>query len=471
MSMRAAIAHLTPQIVLVVGAAVTLVVALLVPRHHQRRNASLAVVVLGISAVAQLDLLDDEPTLTFDALWALDSATSLAALIVLAATAVVVVITPEWMHTDRRHGEYYTMLLLGALGSVAMAGANDLNLLVVGVTLSSITGYTLAAYHRRSPLSVEAGIKYFLVGAFANLVLMVGVVLAFSAGGTTHYVDLGTRLAGADPWLAVPAMAAVVVGLTFKIGAVPAHSWVPDVAQGAPAPSAAFLTVVPKIGGAVALIRLVDLLPDDVSGWRPTVAVASALTMTFGNLVALRQDDVRRLLGWSSVSQAGYALMAVAAAGASDLAVPSLLMFLAAYAIANLAAFATVTALRGRTRLADYAGLATHRPWLTAVLVVSLLSLVGIPPLAGFAGKLAVFAATIDAGLGWLALVAVLNTVLSLAYYVRVIAPAVLGATDTPILTLGRWSTSGASVAGTAVVVIGLGAGIFLHWTGGPLLP
>lgn len=464
--------HVLPQMVLVAGAAITLLVALSLPRQHQWTGAPIAVAVLGLAAATQWRLLTTPDQLTFDGLWALDATTGLATITICGATALAAMLAPEWMATDTRSGEYHTMLLLGALGGSVMAGAADLNQLVVGVTLSSVTGYVLAAYHRRSPLAVEAGMSYFLIGGLSNLVLLVGVVLAFGAAGTTLYAHMSGPLAAADGWLVVPAAVAVTVGLAFKAGAVPAHGWVPDVAQGAPLPSAAFLTVVPKVGGVLALARVVHVLPAD-SGATMAVATVAALTMTLGNLAALRQDDVRRLLGWSSVSQAGYALMGVAAVGRSDRAMPALVLFLAVYAAANTGAFAVIGWLRGRTRLDDYAGLARVRPWAAWGLTLSLLSLVGIPPLGGFAGKFALFTATIDAELGWLAALAVLNTVVSLAYYLRVIAATHLRSpSGDPVHQFGAWSAGATGLAVTATGVLGVvGSAVLRATQGHPLLP
>lgn len=461
--------HVLPQIVLLVGAALVLLAALMLPRPRQVLVAPLALLTLAATVATQVGLLGVTDQLTFDQLWALDATTVVATVVICSATAVAVLLTPEWMATDPRHGEYHAVLLLGALGAIVMVGAADLNELVVGVTLSSVTGYVLAAFHRRSPLSVEAGMTYFLVGALSNLVLLVGVVLAFGAAGTTLYADLHGTVTTEDFWLVVPAAVALTVGLAFKSGAVPAHAWVPDVAQGAPLPSAAFLTVVPKIGGTVALARLVDLWPDG-GGMAGAVAGVAALTMTLGNLAALRQDDVRRLLGWSSVSQAGYALAAVAVVGATDQAVPALLLFLATYAAGTLAGFAVIGALRGRTRLEDFAGLGDRRPWLAWAMTLALLSLVGIPPLAGFAGKLAVFTATLDADLLWLAVLIAANTVVSLAYYLRVIATMHLqDGDDAHVHLLGRWSASAVGVAVVATVLLGVAGevvvGVTEQWT------
>ncbi len=314
--------------------------------------------------------------------------------------------------------------------------------------------------------------KFFLVGVLANVTLLVGVVLTFGAVGSTALSDVSVGFAGGDPMLGIPAAICLVVGLSFKLGSAPAHGWMPDVAQGAPVPSAAFLTVVPKIGALLALLRLGSVLPDDVTGWRPAVAVLAVVTMTLGNLAALRQDDVRRLLGWSSVSQAGYALVAVVAVGRSPEATPALVLFLAGYAAAQLAAFAVIAELRGRTRLADYVGLGRARPWLSAALALALLSLVGIPPLGGFAGKLAVFTAAIDAGFAWLAYVAVLNSVVSLVYYLRVLTPVYLGEPGPePVAVLGRWAAVAAAVASIAVVATGIGAGAILDVSSTTPLP
>ncbi|MFD1379701.1 NADH-quinone oxidoreductase subunit N [Fodinicurvata halophila] len=327
----------------------------------------------------------------------------------------------------------------------------------MGVLLSSVTGYTLAAYHRDWPLSVESGMKYFLVGAFANAILVVGVTLVFGMAGATGYGEIAANLPDLAPSpLLLLGLALVVIGVAFKLGAVPAHTWVPDIAEGAPAPAAAFLTVVPKIGAAIALFRLVELFPPEAFTIRPLIAILAVATMTLGNLAALWQDDMRRMLGWSSVSQSGYALMAVAVVGLSDSALSALLIFLVGYALSNLAAFAVIAHLRGRTTREDYKGLASARPFVAITLIVALLSLVGIPPLAGFFGKLTLFLATIDGGYAWLAVVALANTVISLFYYLRFVAPVCFAAGDAPIAVLGRWTVIAVAVSAAGVIGFGL---------------
>lgn len=456
------IGDIVPEIAVIVTAVVTLLFATFATRGLQWLGAPLALIGLAVAAVLCVMQLGSA-RLTFAGVWALDGASIWARLLILGATAFIVVLTPAWLRSDRRHGEFYAILLLSALGAMVLAGATDLLQLVVGVLLSSVTGYTLAAYHRNWALSVEAGMKYFLIGVLANAVLVIGVTLMFGLLGSSGYEGIALALTGrtASPLLLL-GIALVVIGLAFKLGAVPAHSWVPDVVEGAPVPAAAFLTVVPKIGAAIALARLVSLFPAETVSLRALIATLSVATMTLGNLAALWQSDVRRLIGWSSVSQAGYTLMAVSVVGLSAAALPALLVFLLGYAVANLAFFAVIAHLRGRTERSDYHGLASMRPWAAMVLVVSLLSLVGVPPLAGFVGKFMLFMATIDGGYAWLAAVAAANTVASLFYYLRVIGPMYFEAPAGNVATLGPWTGLATGIGVAMVLGFGLAAGASL---------
>ena len=443
------IGDLGPELAVLLTAVATLLAAMALPQRLHAVCAALAAVGLAVAAVLALGQAGAS-RYTFSGTFALDGATMASRLLILGLTALVLPLAPGWLATDRRHGEFYAMLLFSTLGAMAMAGAADLMQLVIGVLLSSVTGYVLAAYHRDWHISLEAGMKYFLLGALANALLVFGVVLILGMAGTTDYGELAGTLP--DEALTLTGLALVVIGLLFKLGAVPGHAWVPDVAEGAPVPAAAFLTVVPKIAAAVALARVVTLVPVDGAPLRALVAVAAALTMTLGNLGALWQDDVRRLLGWSSVSQSGYALMAVAVLGTVPTAAPALLAFLGVYGLGNVAAFAVVAYLRGRTDRADYTGLLGASPVAFAVLALAFLSFVGIPPLGGFLGKFALFRATIEGGLGWLALVAAANSVLSLFYYLRVIGPAMRADRAGEVATLGRMPLVAA--VGAAILVV-----------------
>lgn len=445
-----------PEIAVILAAVAILLFASFAPQRLQWIGAPLALCGLGVAAFL-CGLQIGAERLTFSGTWALDAASIWGRLLILGATAFVVVMSPDWFDRDRRHGEYYAILLFSALGAMAMAGAADLLQLVIGALLSSATGYVLAAYHRDWALSVEAGMKFFLIGALANTSLVLGVIMMLGMLGNTGFAPMAAVLAtGAQSPVLLLGTALVIVGLTYKLGAAPAHAWMPDVAEGAPAPSAAFLTVVPKIGAAIALARLVSLFPVDAAAVRPLIATLALITMTLGNLAALWQDDLRRMLGWSSVSQSGYALMAVTVVGLSPTAMPALIIFLLGYSTANLATFAAITHLRGRTDRADFAGLASSRPLEATAIVIGLLSLVGIPPLIGFVGKLELFLVTIEGGYAWLAVAAVANTVASLFYYLRFIAPMVFARSSSEPATLGSWSGVAMASGPVAIVLFGL---------------
>ena len=460
------IGDVLPEISLTLGAVIIVLFATFTRQQQHHWAAVLALLTIALGAGLTLAQWDGPPQLTFSGVWALDGVAISSKLVVLIAGALVVAMSPEWMQTDRRHGEYYALLLFALLGVVMMASASDTMELVLGVLLSSVASYPLAAYHRGWAPALEAGMKYFLIGALTNALLTIGVVVVFGLTGNTGYTEVAQGLAGGSDSLALTiATACIVLGLTFKLAAFPAHAWMPDVAQGSPAPAAAFLTVIPKIGAAVALARFVSLLPPDVA-WRAIVAVISVTTMTLGNVAALRQTDVRRLLGWSSVSQSGYALMAIVVMGVGDQALPALVLFLASYAIANLAAFAVVTYLRGRTALEDYQGLVKKAPIATVVLIMSLLSLVGIPPLVGFFGKLMLFKVTLEGGYAWLAFAAAANTVVSLFYYLRIVA-SMMFANSRPVVHVlpGQWTRITMVIAGLLILAIGLGAEVLVEYT------
>ncbi len=443
-SMVASLGDILPEATIVAGGVIVLLFAVLAPRSRQHCAAWIALITTAVAAALTLGMLGDAQTLTFFGTYARDDMAAIGRLVILGATAATIALSMPWFAKDPRHGEYYTLLLYSALGAVLLAGATDLKEFVVAMLLSSGTGFVLAGYHRRSSASAEAAMKYYLLGALANSATLMGVALLFGLAGGTTLSALSTGLASASGPALVTGVALVVIGLTFKLGAVPIHPWVPDVAQGAPAPVAAFLTAVPKVGAFIFLARFVLVLPAATMAWAPLIAVLAATTMTLGNLACLWQDDVRRLLGWSAVSQTGYGLMAIVALGRSDLAVTALLFFLAAYVPANFAAFGTVVALRGRTALGDYEGLGRAQPWLTGSLALSFLSFIGVPPLSGFVAKLLLFLVAIQAGYAWLAVVAAVNTVVSIFYYVRVIAPATFGVPAGPMPTLARgpiWTT------------------------------
>lgn len=456
--MAAFLGDILPELILAGGAIVVLMVALFTPLRMQPRMAFAAALVLAISALFAVFDLMDPPGPTFFNTLAADGLGRWATLLLLTLALLVIALSVDWFRSDHRQGEYYTMVLFGTLGAVLLAGATDLMEMVLAMLLNSVAGYTLAGFHRRSRSSSEAAIKYFLVGALANGALLYGVALLFGISGSTTFTAMTDGLVDADPVALVVGFGLVAIGVAFKMGAVPVHAWVPDVAEGAPAPAAAFLMVAGKVGALVFLTRLVLVMPETGVGWRPLMALLAAVTMTLGNLSALRQDDVRRMLGWSAVSQVGYGLLAVVAVGRSELAVPALLMFLAAYTFATVAVFGVVVQLRGLTSLSEYAGLARTRPWLSGALVVGFLSFVGIPPLGGFAAKLLLMAAVIDSGYTWLAILTVINSAISLVYYLRVLGPAYVDEAQVERPVIGRAVAVSIGIAAVAVMAVGIGA-------------
>ena len=353
---------------------------------------------VGLIATAVTMATSREQTVFSDT-FAVDTATDAGRLTVLAGLLLVIGMSVESVRSHKRESEYWVLLLMTGAGTLAMTGANDLLTLFAAYLLASIPAYALAGF-AKDGCGTEAALKYYLMGALLGTVLLAGTALLYGAGHATLYRDLHTALPTAPYGLVAVGLIGVLAGLLFKIGAVPAHFWVPDVTDGAPTPVAAYVTTLPKIGGLIAGYRLLhQAMPGIDVNWPLLMAILAAATMTLGNLAAFFQTSVKRLLAYSTISQVGYLLMALALATRTDLAQQSLLFYLAAYAATNLAAFAVVTQLPHARTLKDYRGLAPRRPALAAVLVVSLLGLVGTPPTGIFLGKIEIFSAAIDGGL------------------------------------------------------------------------
>ena len=452
---------LLPEALLFLGGMATLLGGSFTPRTRQSRMALVAVVATLASLVAGLVAWSGGTRTVFSGTFMVDASTGAARVTVTVSLLLVLAIASGEVRGDPRESETYSLLLFGGTGALLLAGSTDLAVLVVAFLLSSIPLYGLVGIMAR-PSSPEAALKTYLFGALFGIVLMLGAVLLYGLAGHAGYAALGAELAGAPAAAVGAGGVMVLVGLLFKAGGVPGHFWVPDATQGASVTAAAFLTTVPKVGALVAITRLIAVLPGEVR-WATVVGVLAVASMSLANLAALVQDDVRRLLGWSTVSQVGYLLAAAAVTLLSDDGQPALLFFLAAYALTNLAAFAVAAAEPDRRSLADWAGFAPARPGLSIALVVALLGLVGTPPTAVFIGKLTTMSATWDAGLAWLAIAIALNTVVSLFYYLRWIRAALRPADQVGEATGngngGRGAPIAALVAAAATVVMGLAAG------------
>ena len=300
--------------------------------------------------------------------------------------------------------------------------------------------------------------KTYLIGALFSITLLLGITVVYGLSGVTRYDQLAAGLRGAPGAAVAIGVVAVLAGLMFEAGSVPAHFWVPDAAQAANGVAAVFLTTVPKIGALVAAYRVADVLPHTVA-WPLLIAVFAVASMTLGNLAAYGQRDPRRLLGWSTVSQVGYLLVPVAVAGRSPLALTSLLFYLVGSTLTNSAAFAVSIALPDWRDLDDYRGLARARPWLAGALVVALLGLVGTPPTAVFVGKLTTVTAAWDGGQAWLAVAVFANSLLSLVYYLRWIAPVFRKPCSATEFIPRGWSTGTAAITACLSLALGIAAG------------
>lgn len=451
---------LIPELALLVGAVLAVLVGAWTPRRRQGRVRVLALLAVGVGLVATAVAATKPPGTTFDT-YVLDTTTHAVRATVLVAIALILWWSRDAVAGHPRESEFTALVLLGGLGAVLMSGAGDLMLLFAAFLLASVPLYALAGW-ARTGTTTEAALKYYLSGAFAGVTMLAGITLLYGAAGTTGYDALPEGLATGAAGPAAVGLVAVLAGLAFKAGAVPAHFWVPDVTDGTPPPVAAVLTTIPKIGALAAMWRLLIAVPEAVVPWPLLVALIAAISMTLGNLAAFTQTSVLRLLAYSTVSQVGYILIIIAVGARAPEALPALLFYLAAYAVTNIGAFAVVAAHPART-IEEYRGLGRRHPLLAIALVVSLLGLVGTPPTAVFVGKLTAFAAAFDGGMAWLAVLAAINTVASLFYYLRWIAPMfrneASGRTDG---SESRTARHGAVTAATLSLALGLAAGLVL---------
>ena len=336
-----------------------------------------------------------------------------------AATALLLMDNEKVGH----RGEAYLLLLASLLGMDLMAASGDLVMLYLAIETTSIPLYVLSGFMLADDKSTEAGFKYLLFGALASTIMLYGFSLVFGFAGTTDLYELAAILrAGNLPLVTTfGVMALILVGIGFKASVVPFHFWAPDVYEGAPTPIAGFLSTASKAAGFAVLVRLFFVaFPDFAASWTVALAVLSAVTMTVGNLLALPQTNIKRLLAFSSVSHAGYVLIGVVAA--SQLGAASVVFYLAAYILTNLLAFGIVMAfsrITGLEDLKDYAGMSRRNPALALMMLAAFLSLAGMPPFGGFVAKVVVFAAGVQAGYVWLVVIGILNSVIGVYYYLN----------------------------------------------------
>ncbi|SEK72443.1 NADH-quinone oxidoreductase subunit N [Halomonas daqiaonensis] len=445
------LALLIPEIAVLLTAVGALIAEML-----RRPRISLAVAAAGLLVATGLtaSLLGTDTTV-FGGSFRIDALSLWAKLILLPATVLSLLLARNDVAGTAREGTVYSLMCLATFGALVLAGAGDAMFLVLGTLLTSLATFALVAYPDDDP-ATEAAMKFFVFGSVAGAVMIFGLSYWFGATGSTLLADLARM--DAMPLAAILGLVAVVVGLGYKASLVPFHFWAPDAYEGAPLSIAAYLSVVPKVGALFALAQVVRDLPVD-SGWPGVMAGLAVLSMTYGYLAALVQDNVIRLLAYSSIAQSGYFLLGIVAVGSSELALPSIILFAGAYAAMNLGAFA-IAAATGRT-LDAFSGLGRARVLMGIAMVIFLLSLVGIPPLAGFVGKFLLFAAAIDVQFTWLAVVAIANSVLSLAVYLRIVVP-MYRPTETATVAPGTWPGIVVMITFAATLIIGLAAQFFL---------
>jgi NADH-quinone oxidoreductase subunit N len=443
----ASLPAIAPEVGLTIMAVVVLALDLYLP-ESQRRNIAI-VTFVGLIATALLYLLlwfptpGDPQTLGaaegfyWGGMMRHDALAQIFKVAVLSAGALTALMTIDTKSLGRK-GEFYLIVIVATLGGCLIAGASDLIMVFIGLETLTIPLYVLAAFRRDDQRSAESGMKYFLFGSFASAILLYGLSLLYGFTGATNLQTIAAYL-GSDAFTAnafavLAAMTLIIAGFGFKISAVPFHFWTPDVYEGAPTPVTAFLSVASKAASFALLVRFflmvfpagIVISGQPIEGfWVNLASALAVISMTLGNVIALVQKNIKRLLAYSSIAQAGYTLMGVAAlAAAPQSATASISFYMLMYTFTNLLVFAVIVLFSeatGSETIQDLAGLSRRSPWLALAMTLGLLSLAGVPPAAGFFGKFFLFQAAVEANLVWLAIVGVLNAIIGLWYYLIVI--------------------------------------------------
>jgi NADH-quinone oxidoreductase subunit N len=442
---------------------------------------ALTVVIGPLTAFSQNIGVLTSPVEVFGGAYVRDNLTVLLDLLMLSIALLTILFGPDYLRPRNLPiAEFTAMLLFAITGAMLIGGARDLLLLFIALELMVLPGYMLAGYAKRDGLSTEGAIKYFLLGSFSSAIFLFGLVLVFGYSGTTNISEVAsgiTTTVQASGFTAlapglVMGLALLTTGAAFKIAAVPFHYWTPDAYQGSPTPVTGYLSVGPKIAAFALILRLfVEALGELKGDWTPIVVILAAATMTLGNIVAITQDNIKRMLAYSSIAHTGYILVGLAAYGAAPDGSPAeaaglfgILFYSVAYSFMNLGAFACVAALQRRpgvtSQIDTFSGLGRRAPGLALLLTLFLLSLVGIPPFAGFWAKVYVIVPALQVG-GWLTVLAVLvmlNAAMAAFYYLRVVVVMYMrepkeGAQP---VSVGTETRAGLGIAAALTVAIGL---------------
>jgi len=464
-----------PLIAVTIAAVVVLLVGVRIDDEDSEGLGWLSLAGLGIAFVLSLALVGQGQDVTFAGAIALDKFTTYFYLVILLAAGVTVLLSLDYVRELGLPGaEYYSMILFATLGMMLMAAASDLIIIFLGLETMSICVYVLAGMARRDAKSSEAALKYFMLGAFSTGFLLYGIALLYGATGTIKLVGISTALRGHaahDPLLLL-GLGMMLIGFGFKVAAVPFHMWTPDVYEGAPTSVTAFMAAGVKLAAFAGFLRIfmAHLWPVRAE-WAMVLWAMAALTMVGGNLIAVVQSNIKRMLAYSAIAHAGYIMVAMTAGGPSGGS--AILFYLLGYAFTNLGAFAVIIALarRGEAHdaISDLRGLATRHPLLAASMALLMLSLTGVPPLAGFIGKFYIFAAALEAGYLWLVIIAVISSVISAYYYIGVIVAMYMDEGGVTVAPLGNRPglVAAVAIAAIATVLIGVYPGPYVSAAAG----
>ncbi len=417
-----------PELVLILAGTVVMVLEPLTAEGSKRRLAWLSFAALAAALAASV-IAHANPGPAFHNMLAVDGFATFFRVLVCTVGMLTILISTAYLDREKhQQGEYYALILFSIAGQCIMASANELIMVFIGIEISSIASYVLAGYLRDDKRNNESAIKYFLLGSFATAFLLYGIAWIYGLTGSTNLDAIRAAISQPDfssgQSLIGFAAAMMAVGFAFKVSAVPFQVWAPDVYQGAPAPISAFLSVGPKAAAFAVLLRVfLTAFAPVTDRWEPIVAVIAFATMTIGNFAALRQSDIKRLLAYSSIANAGYVLVAVAAH--SETGVAAVMFYLAAYVLMTIGAFAIITYFSRRgeryVQIDDLSGLAARQPVVAALFAVFALSMIGVPLTAGFFGKFYIFKAALDSNLVWLAILGLLNSALAAYYYLQIL--------------------------------------------------
>ncbi len=458
---------LLPEIILAVGS--VLVVFLDMFWEKAGRGSAplvtfLTLIAAGVASASDIDAVDD-----FARMVSIDNFTTFFRFMFIGVGIMLVIGGWEYVDKHVNHpAEFYALLLLSTVGAIFMASARDLLIAYLGIEVLSFSLYIAVSLGKNDNRAGEAGLKYVLLGGVASAMLLYGLSLLYGVAGSTQYGDIAGALQGDLTGLHMPlilGLTLIVSGLGFKVSAVPFHMWAPDAYEGAPMPVTAYLSATSKGATLALFLRWFGgpLLPA-IGDWQWMMAVIATLTMVFGNLIALQQHNVKRLLAYSSIAQGGFMLMAVTTV--SDISASALLVHLGGYVITNLALFLAIIQFYNRTgkeEITDFAGLSRTNPYLAVVITAGLFSLAGMPLLAGFFTKFILFQAVVQGGFLWLVVVAVVGSTVSLFYYLQVIRQMYI---YEPVSDASRWTISGSGYIATGVL---LAAIVFVGIQGAPL--